>query len=171
MAAAHNAFDWDDNTVLKLRQLWDEGHSTSEIGRRLGVSKNAAVGKAHRLGLPARPTPIRTHDPSAPRPKRPPPHTTVPKLQNLVTLVSAPATKPPPAEPRAPREPLARRVSAIIGDKPCCWPIGEPGTRGFRYCDCPALVGKPYCPEHAELAYVKPRDRRSADQDGHLSTA
>jgi GcrA cell cycle regulator len=42
----------------------------------------------------------------------------------------------------------------------CCWPIGEPGTRSFRFCDDEALPGKPYCAQHATLAYVKVRDRR-----------
>ena len=51
--------DWTDETIARLRALWDEGHSTAEIGRRLGITKNAVVGKAHRLNLPARPSPIR----------------------------------------------------------------------------------------------------------------
>jgi GcrA cell cycle regulator len=42
----------------------------------------------------------------------------------------------------------------------CCWPIGEPGTRSFRFCDDESLPGKPYCGPHAALAYVKIRDRR-----------
>jgi len=42
----------------------------------------------------------------------------------------------------------------------CCWPIGEPGTPTFRFCDDGALPNKPYCQEHASLAYVKVRDRR-----------
>ena len=50
---------WDDETIRLLRDLWTQGHSTAEIGRRLGVSKNAIVGKAHRLDLDARPSPIR----------------------------------------------------------------------------------------------------------------
>ncbi|MBN8899967.1 MAG: GcrA cell cycle regulator, partial [Rhodospirillales bacterium] len=50
--------DWSDETIARLRDLWAEGHSTAEIGRRLGVSKNAVVGKAHRLDLPARPSPV-----------------------------------------------------------------------------------------------------------------
>lgn len=50
--------DWREDDIERLRVLWDEGHSTAEIGRRLGVSKNAVVGKAHRLDLPARPDPI-----------------------------------------------------------------------------------------------------------------
>ena len=51
--------DWTDETIERLRTLWAEGHSTEEIGRRMGVSKNAIVGKAHRLRLPSRPSPIR----------------------------------------------------------------------------------------------------------------
>src|SRR6195952_375951 len=50
---------WDEDTIRLLRGLWAQGHSTAEIGRRLGVSKNAIVGKAHRLDLDARPSPIR----------------------------------------------------------------------------------------------------------------
>ena len=50
---------WDEQTISHLRDLWAQGLSTAEIGRRLGVSKNAIVGKAHRLDLDARPSPIR----------------------------------------------------------------------------------------------------------------
>ncbi len=51
--------EWAEDTIVRLRSLWDEGLSTAEIGRRLGITKNAVVGKAHRLDLPARPSPIR----------------------------------------------------------------------------------------------------------------
>ncbi|HEY4251776.1 MAG TPA: GcrA family cell cycle regulator, partial [Roseomonas sp.] len=46
------------------------------------------------------------------------------------------------------------------GVRTCCWPIGEPGTADFRFCTAESLGGKPYCAEHAALAYVKARDRR-----------
>jgi GcrA cell cycle regulator len=42
----------------------------------------------------------------------------------------------------------------------CCWPIGDPGTKTFRFCDDASLAGKPYCDEHAKLAYVRIRDRK-----------
>ena len=54
MRSMSSGFEWTDDTIRELRRLWSEGHSTAEIGRRLGVSKNAVVGKAHRLDLPAR---------------------------------------------------------------------------------------------------------------------
>ncbi|WBO59682.1 GcrA family cell cycle regulator [Acidocella sp. MX-AZ03] len=47
--------EWTDDSIARLRSLWAEGLSTAEIGRRLNISKNAVVGKAHRLNLPARP--------------------------------------------------------------------------------------------------------------------
>lgn len=61
---------WDDDMIAKLRELWGEGHSTSEIGRRLGVSKNSCVGKAHRLDLPERPSPIKRGPPKLLPPDR-----------------------------------------------------------------------------------------------------
>ena len=50
---------WTEEQIDQLKELWGEGLSTSEIGRKLGVTKNAVVGKAHRLGLPPRPSPIK----------------------------------------------------------------------------------------------------------------
>jgi GcrA cell cycle regulator len=51
--------EWTAEAIERLKALWAEGLSTAEIGRRMGISKNAVVGKAHRLNLPARPSPIR----------------------------------------------------------------------------------------------------------------
>ena len=57
---------WTDERIDELKQLWGEGLSAQEIGRKLGVTKNAVIGKAHRLGLPARPSPIKRARPAAP---------------------------------------------------------------------------------------------------------
>jgi len=168
--------EWAEETITRLRELWTEGLSTAEIGRRLGVSKNAVVGKAHRLDLPARPSPIRREGERAPprrsvlrRPEGP----TLPPLPSTVSgsaplppprvamLAAAPAPAPRPAVPQPPRlqpvPPPPRPYGRVVT---CCWPIGEPGTRSFRFCDDPSEPGKPYCEEHAKLAYVKVRDRR-----------
>jgi GcrA cell cycle regulator len=56
--------------------------------------------------------------------------------------------------------PVMRAFSRTTSSRACCWPIGEPGQPGFRFCSAGALTGKPYCPEHAAVAYVKARDRR-----------
>ncbi len=156
--------EWSEDIIVRLRGLWDEGHSTAEIGRRLGISKNAVVGKAHRLDLPARPSPIRRDGSSQPRPRRPRvPRVAGPTLPPLASTrapapafggtlrpaLSAPAPRPQPVPPP--------RYGRVIT---CCWPIGEPGTRDFHFCDAASVPGKPYCEQHAEVAYVKIRDKR-----------
>ena len=149
--------EWNDEAIARIRALWAEGHSTAEIGRRMGVSKNAIVGKAHRLNLPARPSPIR-HSTGE---KRPPRATvrratgpTLPALQS-VPRHPAPSPRPPVLLRPVPMQPRpAGRVSA------CCWPLGEPGTPEFRFCGDPTMPAKPYCDEHVALAYVRVRDRR-----------
>jgi GcrA cell cycle regulator len=72
----------------------------------------------------------------------------------------APVTMAPPSPPVAKAAPM--RVLSGRGGRltVCCWPIGEPGTENFRFCDADAVPGKPYCAQHAELAYVRVRDRR-----------
>ena len=185
--------EWSDDVIGQLRSLWAEGHSTAEIGRRLGVTKNAIVGKAHRLDLPARPSPIRRDPDAAPvrratvrRVEGP----TLPPLPSAagegeqpfpVTFTPVVAQPEPPRPPvvarpfvaAAPRPMLAPRPAAppaprpvVVAPRPygrvvtCCWPLGEPGTREFRFCDVPSEPGRPYCEDHVKVAYVKVRDRR-----------
>ena len=158
--------DWTNEAIDRLRALWAEGHSTAEIGRRMGISKNAVVGKAHRLDLPARPSPIR-RDPATPRPVATGRRPTLPPLRAALPIPAAPRREEPkpaaaPAVLALPPKPAASVVRAFprVSSKACCWPIGEPGTSGFRFCGGDPVAGKPYCTEHAALAYVKPRDRR-----------
>ncbi|WP_158932241.1 GcrA family cell cycle regulator [Acidisphaera sp. S103] len=173
---------WDDETIRHLRDLWTQGHSTAEIGRRLGVSKNAIVGKAHRLDLDARPSPIR-RDAAKPATERPSPYPrmagpTLPPLASaggpsaplatphVQVLRSPPAIGPRPVAPAPAVTPVPRAVMPVApiqvrrSAPSCCWPIGEPGTKTFRFCDDASVAGKPYCDEHAKLAYVKLRDRK-----------
>lgn len=162
--------EWTEDSISRLRALWSDGHSTAEIGRRLGISKNAVVGKAHRLDLPARPSPIRRDGPrSGPRPAPRriagptlPPLPSAERPTPAITLaarhaesrapIPPPMTNPPRTLP-LPSRPYGRTVA-------CCWPIGEPGTKDFRFCDEISVPAKPYCARHAQLAYVKLRDRR-----------
>jgi GcrA cell cycle regulator len=51
---------WNPDLIDRLIALWDEGHPTAEIGRRLAISKNAVIGKAHRLALTPRPSPLKS---------------------------------------------------------------------------------------------------------------
>ena len=148
MNTDRNGSVWTGERILALRRLWSEGHTTAEIGRRMGVSKNAVVGKAHRLDLPARPTPIRRPDtgirPTPRRIERPP----VPPLAALVRLGSC------PDEPTAARtSPIAPCMPVVLGITACRWPVGDPRAPGFRFCDDPTLARRPYCAAHQAAAY------------------
>jgi GcrA cell cycle regulator len=174
--------EWAEETIVRLRDLWSEGHSTAEIGRRLGVSKNAVVGKAHRLDLPARPSPIRREG-ERPPPRRGPPRQfngpTLPPLSS--TALASTSLSSTPSGPVQPVAPLPLRPTVVVPQRAsspsprvvlsppprpygrvitCCWPIGEPGTKSFHFCDAESEPGKPYCPDHAKRAYVKLKDRR-----------
>ncbi|HUW80959.1 MAG TPA: GcrA family cell cycle regulator [Acidocella sp.] len=144
--------EWTDEAIAKLRILWTEGLSTAEIGRRLNISKNAVVGKAHRLNLTARPSPIRRHEGegASPRPSAPK-RAQGPTLPPLSASIGAPV---PGLRAIMPAPKYSQRAT------PCCWPIGEPGKPSFHFCNAAAAAGKPYCAEHATIAYVRVRDRR-----------
>jgi GcrA cell cycle regulator len=158
--------EWNDTVIAELKVFWSDGLSTAEIGRRLGISKNAVVGKAHRLDLSPRPSPIRRQerDPDAPAPT---PRASGPTLAPLPSdpppepgpSLQANPNPPPAIKPPAPRR-LAPVAAPVVRVSACCWPIGEPGKPSFHFCDAVAVQGKPYCTEHAQLAYVKIRDRR-----------
>lgn len=152
--------EWNEETISRLRALWDEGHSTAEIGRRLGITKNAVVGKAHRLNLAARPSPIRRLPGEARVPRK-----VVPRRLSGPTLPVLAATAPVPRQHETPRlQPILRAVPAPARPMgrvtACCWPIGEPGTASFSFCSDTAMHGRPYCADHAAVAYVRVKDRR-----------
>jgi len=171
LVCAPNDTVWTEGTIARLRALWAERHSTAEIGRHLGVSKNAVVGKAHRLQLPQRPNPIQRGGASTGTPR-----STAPRRTQKSSLL------PPRRAPRSCRQPLpasqlrdrcggecrpvppvtAAAMPPKLGSKPCCWPLGEPSRPGFRFCGAPAVQSKPYCPAHDDLAHVRPRASRSS---------
>ncbi len=151
------SFDWTNDTIARLRALWDEGHATAEIGRRMGISKNAVVGKAHRLRLPARPSPIQTRVAGSERQARPPRLPKPAPSSTLQPLPSAAGRGGPMRPVEAPPAPLPVRSGP--SGRPCCWPLGDPGQPGFRFCGDGTAPGRPYCPEHAGLAYL-PRATR-----------
>ena len=124
---------WTDERVEELGRLWDAGHSTSDIGKALGVTKNAVVGKAHRMKLASRPSPIR--------------RTAMPQ-RHKVTL-------PPRPVVETKREPVYHAPRVQNGGPGCLWPFGHPGDADFHFCGANAVEGKPYCPEHCARAYIQ----------------
>lgn len=135
--------DWTPDQITQLTHLWREGLSTAEIGKRLGISKNAVVGKAHRLHLDSRPSPIKR---VGPRPAI---------VRHTVHACPAmPAAAPTPA----PQPATPQRV-VELSTQSCRWPIGHPGDEDFHFCTQRAIQGKPYCVEHSAVAYVKAKPK------------
>ncbi|MEO3431012.1 GcrA family cell cycle regulator [Pelagibius sp. CAU 1746] len=141
---------WTEERVAELMRLWEAGRSASEIGRLLGVSKNSVVGKAHRMKLKARPSPIKR---GATPPVRRSVAAAMPKPAAQVSVAPRQVQERPvaPAPARRPARPVARSG----GKGPSClWPIGDPGDQDFHFCGEPAVPGKPYCDEHCARAYI-----------------
>jgi GcrA cell cycle regulator len=160
-----------------LKQLWAEGLSASQIASRMGgVTRNAVIGKVHRLNLSGRAPQPRNNVPRAPRKPREPSHpgrgTGLPSLPTagnsaLKPMMRAeiqprPVATPAPEPVRLVELPKGGRVTILhLSDKTCKWPIGDPGNDDFCFCGHGPREGSPYCEYHARLAYQPLQDRRN----------
>jgi GcrA cell cycle regulator len=165
---------WTDERVETLKKLWAEGLSASQIAGRIGgVSRNAVIGKVHRLGLSGRATTsrIRTLRPRArvvAFPNRAPvvQYRTQGNAALKALLVAEPDPEPFVMAPVPVEEfalPQAQRVELLqLKDGMCRWPIGDPQDDNFRFCGC-RTGGGTYCEHHARIAY-QPVQRRRAPQ-------
>jgi GcrA cell cycle regulator len=174
---------WTDERVERLKTLWSEGLSASQIAAELGgVTRNAVIGKVHRLGLSgrakpqaqaARPAQAARHKPAAPnRPAQSPARPARPITIGNVALKAdaSPDEAPLPAPIRAADvEPLQfERVTILhLTEQTCKWPIGDPGRPDFFFCGRKSDSGVPYCAYHSRIAYQpsnerKQRERRAA---------
>jgi GcrA cell cycle regulator len=159
---------WTAEEQARLELLWAQGLSTAAIGREMGRSMNSMGGRVGRSGLPRRASPIKGALPAA----KP-----VAKAKRVVPALAVLLDAP-----------VAREVDGKVGERPvivaplvvmqavdlavaisvsrsCTWPIGEPRTKGFRYCDAPAVVGRSYCPCHCAVAFVPRRERTAAQAE------
>jgi GcrA cell cycle regulator len=142
------AMAWTDEQIEELKRLWNEGLSTAEIGRALNVSKNAVVGKSHRLGLKPRPSPIAGK-----------------KAEEV-------AAKKKPTAPVKQARPQERIGDVIdLGPNMCRWPFGDPGDADFHFCGKQTVPGKPYCAEHCAVAYVSKSNSRDRSSSSSSSFA
>ena len=187
---------WTDERVERLSTLWLEGRSASQIAADLGegVSRNAVIGKVHRLGLSGRAVP----QADAARIRGVPPAEFAPDAPTDAEPASAPleaAVEPPSeapalaahaiddvasileaAEPitvnlpalRAAKDaglPLSDRVTILeLSGSMCRWPIGDPTNAEFRFCGCRAMGTLPYCQDHARVAFQPVADRRRTER-------
>ena len=174
---------WTDERVELLKKMWSEGQSASQIAKELGgVTRNAVIGKVHRLGLSNR------AGASAPAPEK------KPAKQTATSKPSKPATKPsdkvvevtvtprkpivPAGQPLPPQpsaneispealatvrevEKTAKKITLMeLTERTCKWPIGDPATDDFWFCGLAVQQGKPYCEAHVGVAFQPMSNRR-----------
>lgn len=119
---------WTEERIILLRKLWGKGMSITKIGVEMGVTRNAIAGKSDRLKLPKRPSPIKKEG-------------IKPDIEETTEI------------------PLRMALRKIKWSRlTCVWPSGDPKTVEFNFCGKVIHPGKPYCPEHCDLAYTTSRD-------------
>ena len=164
--------NWTEERVELLKKLWGEGLSASQIANQLGgVTRNAVIGKVHRLSLSGRAKPVS----STPRPRKArslSPHRSSTRHYVAGNTALAPHTAPAPRRLPAPVPmedvvvPIPLNVPLLeLNEQTCRWPIGEPATDGFMFCGHKSWNSLPYCEYHSRLAYQpvdRRRDRRAA---------
>lgn len=168
---------WTDDRVSRLAKLWAEGLSASQIAEDLGgVTRNAVIGKIHRLGLSGRDKPAGKSNAGARRkPAARPaasgggssstytrPRTTTRTVGNTalkVELEEDVAFQPKPIPDLV--APESRKLTLMeLTETTCKWPTGDPTMPGFSFCGHTSKDDKPYCAFHNKLAFQPPNERR-----------
>jgi GcrA cell cycle regulator len=156
---------WTDERVESLKKLWAEGHSASRIAAELGgITRNAVIGKVHRLGLSSR---AKSPAAAAQRPRKARATSQMlrvsrPSLRGNTALAHAYEIDLEP-EPELSDNviPLGQRRSLLeLTEDTCRWPIGDPGNADFFFCGGPTLTSLPYCAYHSRVAYQPANMRR-----------
>jgi len=157
---------WNEERVELLKKLWAEGFSASQIAGRIGsVTRNAVIGKVHRLGLSGRATTARmkSHRPCtrAPIVKRPPAKPRFASVGNTALRALYQESEPFVAPVEELEIPLnERRTIQTLEESSCRWPIGDPQEADFHFCGRNKVTGLPYCEFHARRAFQPPQARR-----------
>lgn len=153
---------WTQERINTLIKLWLSGKSASVIATELGdISRNAVIGKVHRLGIAGREhtqqiTISKEKNPSLPKKnkkihinkdiiietKKKPVLSSKPQRKKHITVQHIPNSSK-----------YIIRSILNLNDKTCKWPIGHPDEDDFHFCGCPT-TNSPYCSYHASLAYT-----------------
>ena len=156
---------WTDDRVEQLKKLWEGGLSASQIAAELGnVTRNAVIGKVHRLGLSGR---AKSPASAAPRQRKARPERHLMRVARPVSrgntaLAHAFEVEFDP-DPIAFDNvvPISQRLSLLeLNEATCHWPIGDPASSEFFFCGGKALTSLPYCAYHSRIAYQPAGDRR-----------
>ena len=151
---------WTDDRVATLTKLWADGLSASQIAAELGgVTRNAVIGKVHRLGLSGRAKPT-----NSARKMKTPARSSSSYNARPRSLLKAGRT--PPHIPNRPviqdiPVPESKKLNLVdLTDKTCKWPHGDPATDDFHFCGNSPKEDAPYCEYHCRMAYQTSTDRR-----------
>ena len=155
---------WDDGRIEQLKKLWSEGLSASQIAQELGgVTRNAVIGKVHRLGLSGR---AKAKPSAVARPRKvvkPVRTTTVVARGNLAVVETVEIDAETMVAPEAVVIAMSRRISIMeLREGVCRWPLGDPLKGDFAYCGADCGSSRTYCEHHSRIAYQPQNDRRRA---------
>ncbi len=162
---------WTEERIETLRTMWAARHSAKTIAGVLGegVTRNAVIGKIHRLGLSER---MKTDEDGAAKAK-PAPMTR--KTQHAMPTIQGNTVLAPQADVQIQTLPQTqvRLVESVVvpmcesisimelRETTCRWPLGDPMTADFSYCGAKSPFGAgPYCAAHARIAYQPAQERR-----------
>jgi GcrA cell cycle regulator len=150
---------WTTERIEQLRHYVGTGLTCSQIAAEIGVTRNAVIGKIHRLGLsPARPAggPARSCPPRVRHPR-------ISQSTRLLRLIGAeaPGIAGDADAELAPVDSAQRCSLLEIAQGKCHWPIGDPHAADFAFCGNDAVTGFSYCAGHARMAYRVPARRRA----------
>ena len=153
---------WNDDHIKVLTELWQKGLSASQIAAQMGdgVTRNAVIGKIHRLGLNARRiaepkiVPLQVHK-----------DTSDALAEDGKALLMEQLDDSPLAED-ADKTPGGCASIVALSHHSCRWPIGEPQSPSFRFCGARKVNGHSYCAVHLQRAYQPVRRKRKAASGG-----
>src|SRR5882757_5056931 len=152
---------WTDDRVEQLKKLWEAGLSASQIAAELGnVTRNAVIGKVHRLGLSGR---AKSPSSAAPRQRKARPAQHMMRVSRRNTALAHAFEVEMEPDPVAYDNvvPMSQRLTLLeLNEATCHWPIGDPSSTEFFFCGGKALSGLPYCAHHSRVAYQPAGDRR-----------
>jgi len=151
---------WTDERVELLKKLWAEGLSASQIAAELGgITRNAVVGKVHRLGLSGR---AKSPSTASPRPRKPRAERMIrvsqPAIAGNTALAYEYDLEPEPELLEIPAE--QRKTLLQLNEHTCRWPVGEPGKDDFFFCGGDTANELPYCAYHCRVAYQPAAERQ-----------
>jgi len=166
---------WTGERVETLKKLWADGLSASQIAKQLGgVTRNAVIGKVHRLGLSGRAAPSRpTRRVAAPKLAPRQRSASTPSQAGTKAKISngsAPALARPPAPAPVPVEPHILpsgdyATVLTLREGMCKWPVGDPADTSFRFCGHKTTPGQAYCEAHSQMAYQPQAKRKRKPTD------